>query len=578
MAYEKLKSESYKNMGGMNNKVSPYDNSMMEFRDLTNVNFRIPGALTKRPGTSLYIGSSVIGSINGLYEFTRLNGSSYLIAGANTNLYNFTNPPQAFATGLLNNGIFSFVTFVDRLFSANGHDFFKYDGSTTSAYSLPPGITGSWFATVGVGGGLSGTIIAAYGYRNDRGYNGPVSNGFTVVLNGITFGSIIYNGMTTPTGFGITSIALYRTLPDQIDYFGTTYAPAGTTTITDTGFTLTSTLGNFNLYFTMAPKYLEIYNNQLFMAGFSAMQSTAFWSEIGEPEGISAEFFNEFRTNDGDRITGLKAYYGSLIVAKQRSLHRLVGSNPTDFQAVEITDQYGCLSHRTMITFQEKFVCLDSKGILYYNGSNLDILSIKIQPVFERMNIPAALDQACALHVREFNEVWFAIPVDGSTVNNLIIVYDYILMAWTKYEGVKASSLATIIGTLPRRSVLYGGYTGAVFNFGASYLADNGQAFTCLIDSKFMSNLGESIEQQYRRLFLNCEPITGATSPITVNMRTNYGSTIQLTRTMYQNPFQSRIDFGLSAKTIQFEMAQTSASLPMTIYGWTFESRYQRAT
>ena len=46
------------------------------------------------------------------------------------------------------------------------------------------------------------------------------------------------------------------------------------------------------------------------MAGFSAQPSRVYWSNIGEPEGVDPSFFAEFRTNDGDRLTGLKVYNG----------------------------------------------------------------------------------------------------------------------------------------------------------------------------------------------------------------------------------------------------------------------------
>jgi hypothetical protein len=118
----------------------------------------------------------------------------------------------------------------------------------------------------------------------------------------------------------------------------------------------------------MAPKYMEIYNNQLFMAGFSGFLSTAYWSEIGEPEGVDPTFNAEFRTNDGDQIRGLKTYEGSLIVAKERSFHRIVGDNPSNFLLQEISDQYGCVSNRTMITFENNLLFLDPKGVVQYTG------------------------------------------------------------------------------------------------------------------------------------------------------------------------------------------------------------------
>lgn len=575
MAYEKNKVEDYTLLGGINIKASEFNNAPTEFRDLTNFNFLYPGALTKRPGTSLYNGATVLGRITGGFEFERLNGASYIIATANTNAYTVGSGFVAFRSGLQNGALFDFLTFVDRLFCANGANFFKFDGNNSSNFSLPPGASG-FGLTGAVGGGLSGIYIGSYGYVNDRGYQGPVGPGVTITLNGVTFGSIRYYGLTTPNGFGITSLQFFRTGPDQLDLFGTTFAPAGASLFTDTGFPLSSRLANDNMYFTLAPKYLELFNNQLFMAGFSSALSTVYWSQIGEPEGIDPTFFAEFRTNDGDRITGLKFYAGQLVVTKERSLHRLLGDNPNNFTIQQISDQYGCISNRSLVVFGNLLWGLDTKGIFEYNGASVDIVSNKVEPIFAAMNIDAARENAVAIHNRDQNEVWFSIPCNGATLNNCTVVYDYVSNAWTKYEGFNPSTVFVAQGNRPKLTPFYGGYSGNVFYFSPSLMNDNGAAITCMLDSRWVTAMGNTTEQQFRRFYLNLDPIVGFTQPISVNFKTNYGQSFQISRTMYQAPFQSRVDFGLSAKSIAAQVYHVSASLPLKINGFTFESRFQR--
>lgn len=579
MAYEKLKSETYELLGGINSKASPYVNGPQEFRDLTNLNFMVPGALSQRPGSSLYVGATVAGRITGGVEFERLNGASYIVVSANTNVYSVTNTFTPIKAGVLNNALFDFVTFVDRLFACNGQDFFKTDGVNVASFSLPQGISGFGVTAV-VGGsmtaGVTGVFLAGYGYLNDRGYYGPSSQGLTITLNGITFNSIGYYGLTSPSGYGISSIALYRSSAGGVDLTGTTHAPVGTTTVSDTGFPLTTRIDTAGIHLTLAPRYMEIYNNQLFMAGFSSLPSTVIWSDVGEPELIDPSFTAEFRTNDGDRVTGLKNYNASIVIAKERSFHRVVGDNPDNFLLQELSDQYGCLSNRAMVVFEDRLWFLDSKGIVEYNGSGVRVVSNKVEPIFRSMNVEAARDNALAIHVREFNEVWFSIPTNGSSVNNTIVVYDYLTDAWTKYEGLTLSHLFIAKGGLASRTPFFGGYTGTVSFFGASLVSDNGQAITCMMDTRFLAATGQTVEREYRRFYVNLEPVLGITLPMSVNFRTNYGTSIALSRTMYQNPFQARLDFGLSAKSIQAELTYASASFPIRIYGFAFESRFMR--
>lgn len=582
MSEEKFKSESYELLGGINSKASPYVNGPMEFRDILNFNFLVPGALSKRPGSTLYLGATVTGRVTGGIEFERLSGASYLLVSANTNLYTVTNVWTPIRTGLLDNALTDFVPFVDRMFVSNGSEFFKTDGqSLASFWSLPAGLS-----TVGFGAsrvlapGLSGVFQFSYGYLNDRGYAGPAAfPGFSASLNGVTFGQLTLFGLTAPDGYGISAIIMYRTLPDGSDFFAYTTIPSFSTFF---AFSLPQAFGPNSdpapdfLYFTMAPKYLEIYNNQLFMAGFSSIPSTALWSEIGEPEGVLPDSSAEFRTNDGDVITGMRSYAGSLVVTKNRSFHRVTGDDSTNFALQELSDQYGCLSNRAMVVWENTLWFLDQKGICEYDGSNVMIVSNKMEPTFRAMNVQAARENAIGFHFREYNEVWFCIPTDGATFNNTIVVYDYLCKAWTRYQGLNASSLFLAKATLDRRTPFIGGYSGNLFYVGASFMGDSGAGITCMFDSYFLAARGKTTENMYRRFYLDVNPIIGSSQPIDVRFRTNYGSTIQLSRTMYQNPYQSRIDFGLSARSIQAEITHASATLPFQINGFSFESRLQR--
>lgn len=581
--WEKFKTESYSLIGGINSKASPYVNGPMEMRDISNLNFSIPGALNKRPGTTGYLGATVLGRITGGVEFERLNGASYLILSANTNLYSVTGSWNAIRANVLNDALFDMVPFVDRLFCANGQDFFKTDGTNSSLYSLPDG-QNLGLTRIAAEGGYSGVFVAGYGYLNDRGYYGPASPGITISLHGTSFGRFTYLGLTTPAGYGISAIVLYLSSADGTDRFGITTIPAGYTHSFTVGvlgtsglpFPLTTLAENDYIWFTLAPKYLDSYNNQLMMSGFSAAPSKLYWSDVGEPEGVEIGFAAEFRTNDGDRIRAQKPYNGSFVVAKERSFHRLSGDDPNGFLLQEISDQYGCISNRSMVVWEDKLWFLDPKGIVEYNGANVQVVSNKVEPIFKRMNLDAARENAIAFHYKDYNEVWFCIPVDGSTANNLIVVYDYQANAWTHYDGLQISTLFLARGSLGAKTPFFGGYTGTLSYFGSSFYGDSGRSITCTTDSYFLADGGQTSERLFRRYYHNVNPIVGVTQPIELSFKVNYGTTIALTRTMYQNPFQSRIDFGLPGRSIQASSVHASASLPYTIYGFAFVSRPQR--
>lgn len=583
--YAKFKTENFYLFGGINSKASAYVNNPYEFRDLSNLNFLFPGALTKRPGSTMYVGSTVTGNILGGTEFARQNGNSSIIFAANTNLYSATPPSSVnvLVTGLMNGSLFDFVTFVDRLFCCNGNNFFKFDGSNNYNYSLPPGATASWGITQAIGGsltaGITNTFVCAYGYMNERGYLGPISNAFTLTINGITFNSITYYGMTQPfSGYGITAIQLWRTLNGGVDFYGTTFLALGSTQATDIGFPLGTSLSIPHLWFTLIPRYQSLFNNQYFMSGFSQFPSRLYWSEIGEPEAIQPIFYADIITNDGDRITGQKLYNNSLIVGKQKSISRIVGDNPSNFAISQVTGDYGSLSHKAMVTFQNYIWMLDQKGIVQYDGAVCDIISDKIEPIFNNMNIPASLDTACAVHYKQYNEIWFHFPVNGATLNNTIVVYDYVSKAWTHYEGIQASCLFIAQGTQNGKTVFYGGYTGALFFVGSSLMGDNGNAITCMAFTRWVAPAGQTIESMYRRFWGDVDPIIGVTQAVSISIFKNYATNVaSYTGNIYQSAFQTRLDFGISARTVAAQIIHSSASFPFKMNAFTFESRFQRS-
>lgn len=563
------------NLRGLNKKTSEYITGKEEFLELYNFDFSQPGSLTKRPGTVEYLGATVQGRITGLYEYEKLNGSSYLIATANTNAYRFdTSSFSSIKTGLTSGALFDFVTFLDTLFAANGSEIFKYNGQSTYPFSMPQatGLTGN---ASGTGSGWTGTFVYKYGYLSDIGSYGPCSDGFTRAIGGASLVSL--SGFTTPSGYGITSLVIYRTSQDNLDFFEIGTLPAGGATFLDTFLPQGINSCPDTIFFTLAPKYMDIYQNRMILAGFSATPSTFWVSETGQPESFQATSFIEVRTNDGDLITGLKSYLSNLMVFKQKSFHALTGDNFDNFLLREISDQYGCLSNRAVATFEDLLFFLDEKGIVQFNGANVEVISTPIEEIFLKMNVNAAKENAVAIHNRLRNEIWFGIPCNGSTTNNCTIVYDYVVQAFTVFDGFSPSSLAIMKGANTTDVAFYGSYSGSVHHFGESLFSDNGQGFTCLAQSRYIGEMGKSVTEQYRRLYLDINPEIGQTATIDINFRQDYGSSIVLSREMYSTPFQSRIDFGIPAKSLSTEFSNYS-TLPIQIHGFTLESRFQRNT
>lgn len=323
------------------------------------------------------------------------------------------------------------------------------------------------------------------------------------------------------------------------------------------------------------PQYSAVYNNMMFFSGCSLVPSHVFWSQLATPEHVANEDFNEVRTNDADVVRGMIPYNGNLLVGKGKSLHTVNGLDPDSVSFQEVTDQYGFMNNRSSCVFNNQLWFLDGsgKGICQFDGANTAVISVSVEAVFQRINLAAALDEAFMLHVKSRNEVWCGIPVDDSPIVNVIVIYDYVAKEWLTFEGLNASAVMIARGTLNRNALVMGFSNGTIRSLNTSYLGT--EAVTTAVRFPFVTNFGWSTTQVYRQLFLDVDPILGATHTFAANFYLNQSNTAALGTTISTSSTQTRRQIDLPGIGLSVELINGS-TLPLRINGYTVESRFQR--
>lgn len=644
MPHSKQKSENYQNLGGMNVKASPYITGPFQFLDITNMDFQTPGALTKRWGTTQYIGYRSSVPIHGIGEFIQIDGSSFILFAGGTGLYkvdgsSYTRIFTDYAVGWSDGAPIFFEGFTatfkadspwdfsiynNQLYGANGQNIFRFDGLGVYSFGVPKVTQNVANAINNYGGtgvgGFSGWLCYKFGYINNNGALGPLSDTtiqrkvdswFGLQIDGITMAHFDLGYM----GHGVSSFYIARAVLnydgfstpislsaaiDQAQFFYVASCSLGTVQYIDTessnltlapmnylGMNEQTYLGTGSTYGwgatlvkqTMVPTYLEIFQNQMFYAGYSAQPNRVRFSDFAIPEMIEESNYFDVVTPDNDRILGMATYNSKLYFFKQNSFHVLSGDSTENFSLAEISNEYGCLSNRAIIIFNDTMLFLDRRGVCQFNGAGIKIISDPVQQYFNEINIASALGKATMVHDKERNQILVGIPWGASaTHNNVTLVYDYLMQAWSKYDGYFPNQYLIAQGRLSNQAVMFSDYSGLIHYTGQSFFGDNGGGFTTYIKSRFIHELGQSVEKQFRRLYLNFAEISGSSLGVTVGFLVNYGTSIQIQRTIYTDPFQTRTDFGLSSKSLAFECAAFNASLPLKIHGFTIEYRFQRAT
>lgn len=146
------------------------------------------------------------------------------------------------------------------------------------------------------------------------------------------------------------------------------------------------------------------------------------WSPAGEgeqPEDGGGEI--DQPSWDGDSFKDMKAFGGQLIAFKEHKAWRVMGTSPGEF---ELTEQFGggAPYFNTVAVDVEQIVMANRDGLEVYDGmSTRPYARNQFDEIWRSIN-KDAMDQMCAAMWQ--GRYYLAIPVDGSTRNNALLVVD----------------------------------------------------------------------------------------------------------------------------------------------------------
>lgn len=661
MAYQKLKQEQYTNVGGINTKASVYITGEKQVLDLVNYDLQSPGAWSQRMGmTTALAGNTLAVGASNRFNFgfqTYRVRTEYLFGVSFSQLTYVIGNSQAYSLSL-GNGVLSQISggtlvFGDGMGNAvnvvaptsdlgsssvnsvhnqgyfvAGYRTFKANSLTGVYYYGLPYVNDSINSILSVSATGVGSFNGSYEFRGAyvdyNGYVGPV-NTLGVGLNPVNRFAINVSGAnftTTADTSGANRVRVYVNSVvgfDTTDFVSVGDLTAGTTltlnvtngfVIPNSGFGVIAPdhVANFQptgagdgaKFYTGEACCVELYANRLFWGIASGLNQIFYSDPIelqGDAQNVEPDSFLRIE-NSNYPLVGLKAYNQSLIVFLQKGVFRITGDNETNFSGFNLNSEYGLVSSRAIVEFKERLWFLDEYQIMEFNGANFNDVSNEVRGYLDRMNVTAARKTAVAFHYEDRNEVWFAIPIDGSNENNICLVFDYHIGSW---YATKSTSNFTNLTRFFDQTLVTGQSSTSVFNlngklytghpggslgyFGASFKTDYGNAFTLSYKTRYHYSGGHSITNEWRRYYLDTGPWAGVTLSFAANFYANFATTtVALTRTIYASgspysgPQQSRIDFGIPAKSLSVEThISTGASLPIIkVYGYTIESRFLR--
>lgn len=262
--------------------------------------------------------------------------------------------------------------------------------------------------------------------------------------------------------------------------------------------------------------FSETHKNRHWAAGNAAVPSRLYFSVNVDPEDwIGSGSGNiDIDPDDGDVITAIASHKNELWVFKgpyKGSIHRITGSAPTGgdaFARTTFINGLGAVGHNTISRFGDDLLFMSPDGLIHSLKSTAAFgdfveatLSRPINSWIRDHVNHGRLKHAWSQTCDEFGVVLFALPIDSSTDNNIILMMDYRFLAlnetvrWAPWPGFEMASLARITdGNKP--TCFAGGNDGFVRKmFQSNRSIDDVTALSYKITTPFM-NYGSAIKMK----------------------------------------------------------------------------------
>ncbi len=248
---------------------------------------------------------------------------------------------------------------------------------------------------------------------------------------------------------------------------------------------------------------------------------------------------------DGDSFTALVPFGAQLLAFKKSRVWRILGTDPGQYIFKE---QYGggAVAWDTVAVALDNVLLLGMDGLLRYNGMTVEpYYQQYARDVFGRMN-RGALTNATACFYKE--KYFCALPLDGSAVNNAVLVVNLAERTWLLRDGV------TVKDFLPTDdALLFTSATqpGRVFRWGED-AAETG-AEKCRWVSPWL-DLGR-MDCKWGGFAVRLAVVAKTAIRLTITIRTEKkAKTKSYIAPASENPKVKRLAFGGSGRRFRFEI------------------------
>jgi len=196
-------------------------------------------------------------------------------------------------------------------------------------------------------------------------------------------------------------------------------------------------------------RFAATFKNCLFLDGGQADPTRVYYSNPLNPDSFSASDYFDVGMRDGGDITGLFAYYNSLILFRESSIELVRGDPVSGFQVVPFIQGIGSRAINSVSAVPGVgIVFLGNDGVYRIYGGldggsevQIEKMSPGLVKTEKRFN-PALLARASATYSPKWREWHCYIPVDGEEKPSFGLVYHVDKNAWSTRTGFPVGCIA----------------------------------------------------------------------------------------------------------------------------------------
>lgn len=328
-----------------------------------------------------------------------------------------------------------------------------------------------------------------------------------------------------------------------------------------------------------AGKYLEVWDNRLWVGGVEDYPYMVMYTNAGTSEEMASTNFLQFRVPRSETMMQIKAFGDRLFVFFETKIFRIDKIGASMYDIEELPQNIGCAASWS-VAVCDKFMCwLSEFGIEVFNGNECfrPIVSRYVKTTLSTLN-RNFIQRVAGGHHFDNGEYWLAIPTGSNEEPDKVIVFRYLEKSFTVYAFPAGLTYLTSISLRQEGLVfLTGTDDGYVYIQDSGYDDDGAPISSYFWTPWYYVAKERELHNILRRMFIKY--VCPASHSITMDVYANFDKTSILTKVLtgstptdnieLRKEILARVNLRIPGVYISFKFTQNTATGgEVKIEGW----------